>query len=54
MPTNFDHAEKIHALTIVIKSLCEENNISKKVVVEDFIYWMNFKNDEVQKEIAVG
>lgn len=39
----FDHEEKITALTIVIKSLCEENNLNKSVVIEDFIDLMEQK-----------
>lgn len=33
-----DHAEKIEALTQVIKSICEENNLNKQVVVDDFCF----------------
>lgn len=42
-----DDAEKIEYLSLVIKSICEENNICKKVVIEDFIYLLESKtNDE--------
>ncbi len=44
---NFDHAEKIHALTMVIKSICEENNISKNLVIDDFIYIIG-KNEKAE------
>lgn len=37
MENNLDHEEKIHYLSLIIKSICEENNISKRVVVDDFI-----------------
>jgi len=36
-----DHAQKINYLTLIIKSICEENNIYKEVVIQDFIYLMN-------------
>lgn len=32
-----DHADKIMYLTLIIKSLCEENNLNKDVVIDDFI-----------------
>ncbi len=35
-----DHATKIMWLTEIIKAICEENNIDKRVVLEDFIYQM--------------
>ncbi len=33
-----DHEEKIQSLILEIKDICEDNNINKKVVIEDFIY----------------
>lgn len=44
--TKFDHAEKIQALTMVIKSICEENSLSRYVVIEDFIDLMEEKFEE--------
>ncbi len=32
-----DHEEKITYLTLVIKSICEENDLNKSVIIEDFI-----------------
>jgi hypothetical protein len=46
MKENFDHAEKINALTLVIRSICEENNINKAVVIDDFIYMINREYEE--------
>ncbi len=43
---NFDHAEKIHALTIIIRSICEENKFDKTVIIDDFIYIMNRENEK--------
>jgi hypothetical protein len=40
---NLDHAEKILYLTLVIKSICKENNIEKRIVIEDFIYLMEIE-----------
>ncbi len=34
---NLDHEEKISYLTLIIKSICEENNLSKDIIIEDFI-----------------
>lgn len=45
---HLDHEEKINALTMVIKSICEENNISRYVVIEDFIDLMEEKFEEEQ------
>ena len=41
-----DHAQKIYHLTLVIKSLCEEFNLNKQVVIEDFIGEIMKKNKE--------
>lgn len=40
-----DHAEKIEYLTLVIKSICEENNLSKRIVIDDFIYLIEKQGD---------
>ena len=37
MRKHLDHEEKIQYLIYVIKSICEENNLNKKVIIEDFI-----------------
>lgn len=41
-----DHATKIDYLSRVIKTICEENNLKKEVVIEDFIDLMNEKDCE--------
>ena len=38
---DLDHAAKILYLTLVIRSLCRENNLPKDVIIEDFIDLMN-------------
>lgn len=44
---NLDHAEKIHYLTLIIRSLCDENNLNKNVVIDDFIYVLEKKEEKV-------
>ena len=41
-----DHTEKIQALTLVIKDICEENNLNKKFVIKDFIYQIQRGDDK--------
>lgn len=43
--TKLDHCEKIFYLSIVIKNICEENNLSKDVIIEDFIYLLKQKEE---------
>lgn len=45
---NLDHAEKIMYLTIVIKSICEENNLNKDLVIDDIIYILKEEIKEAQ------
>lgn len=42
----YDKATQIMHLTCVIRALCEENNISKRVVIEDFIYLINREDEK--------
>lgn len=44
-----DHEEKIHYLTLIIKNICEENGLLKRVIIEDFIDLMESK-EEVNNE----
>ena len=46
-----DHATKIDYLSRVIKTICEENNLKKEVVIEDFIDLMNEKDCEDEEWI---
>jgi|KBSMisStaDraftv2_1062788.scaffolds.fasta_scaffold160148_3 hypothetical protein len=39
-----DHATKILYLTLIIKAICEENEINKDVVIEDFIDLLKQEN----------
>jgi len=50
MHRNLDHAEKIQALSLVIKCLCEENDLNKDVVIEDFIYLIKMNISEQKNE----
>lgn len=50
---NYDHEEKIIALTTVIRSLCEENNLNKSVVIEDFIYFINREHEKMKVNNSV-
>lgn len=38
---NLDHDEKMLYLTLIMRTICEENNLSKQIVIDDFIYLMN-------------
>jgi hypothetical protein len=49
MKLSLDNAEKIHYLTLIIKTICEENGLSKAVIIEDFIELMSGETKEKKK-----
>ena len=43
MNLELDHAEKIHYLMLIIKNICEENDLYIPVIIDDFQEIMNQK-----------
>jgi hypothetical protein len=41
----FDLEEQITLLTYVIRQVCEDNDLNKSIVIEDFEYIMNRKDE---------
>lgn len=44
-PLKLDIAEQIQHLSVVIRQLCEDHNISKDIVLEDFKYMLMRENE---------
>lgn len=50
---SLDHAEKINYLMLIIHSICEENNLKKSVIVDDFIDLMKQKERDIELTIQM-
>lgn len=41
-----DLATQIQYLSMVIRQICEDNDLNKEVVIDDFIYMMNREDEK--------